>query len=397
MFYLVCDTDKVSSHYIANYDLADANPGLSLRYWQPTNSWFAYCDSTSSVANVSASAAGTAANAKVLLGVRVNGTSLSISVNGAVTTGGVAAAPFTATRLILNKNGTSLGRVYDIESFTTYDVGTAQRVEGELAAKHGITLPAGHPYRLGAPTTAWNHSDDTGLQAWYDFADSSTVTITGAGISSLLNKAVSGGYTLTQGTDAYRPTWDGSTATGRDDSASDGLAITTTVSFTAADHMLLSVCGFSAFAGGYQKRAWNIYAAGALTAGAAFVLGSPNQVRVRSSYNVPVSTADITLFSGYTPPQNTLLGLTHVGTTKTIYNYGTQLSTESNAVNTLLAAVQLKLMVSGDTTMKSFIATSSTSTAIRQKHEGKAAWDKGVQASLDAGHPYKTRPPLITD
>jgi len=396
MLYVVCDTDKVASHYIVNYDVATANPGLGLRYWQPTDSWFAYCDSTASVANVSASAAGTAASQKVLLGVRVNGTTLSISVNGTVTTGGVAAAPFTATRLYINKTGTSLGRVYDIGSFTTYDAGTAQRLEGFLAHKHGITLANGHPYRLSPPTLEWVPTDDSGLTIWYDFADSSTITVTGAGISDLKNKKDPATYNLTQSTDAERPTWDGSVATGRGNAATSSLGITTSVSWTNAAYNILAYCILPNNSASQSQRIYNVLTSG-VNSHLAYVLQNSNELRLRTN-NAGSATYDSVALTGYTAPRTSLLGFKYDGaTTKEIWTEGTRVINHTDAGNTATTGTIFRLLNYSSISLGDFLVTSTTSTAIRQKYEGWLAWKRGIASSLPSDHPYKSRPPLTTD
>ena len=399
MLYVVCDTDKAASHYICGYDINNGQPGLALRYWQPTNSWFAYCDSLTTGVNMSQSAAGTAANQKVLLGVRVNGTVLSMSVNGNVTIGGVAAAPFTATRFGINQNPTrtSLGRVYDIESFTTYDEGTALRIEGELAYKHGITLPAGHPYRSSPPTTAWIPSDDSGLTIWYDFADSSTITVTGAGISDLKNKKNPATYNLTQSTDAYRPTWDGSVATGIANGASPGLSVTASITWSNAAHFALSYCELPAYNGSLTQKLFQV----ANVSGNATVLyvlpSAPNRVAYRQN-NSANAGADATVLSGYTTGRPSLLGALYDGaTTKNIYAEGALLSSDTNVLNTATLGTSMQFLPSGAIVIGDFLVTSATSTAIRQKYEGWLAWKRGLASSLPSNHPYKSRPPLTTD
>ena len=402
MIYVVFDTDKVASHYILNYDTGGSNPGLALRYWQPSNSWFVYCDNTGSTANISASAAGTAAGQKVLLGLLINGTTLSISVNGVWTTGGVAAIPFVASRLIINRSGASLGEVSDIVSYTAYNAGDAQRIEGVLAAKHGIALPNGHPYKVLMPSSAWNHSDDPGLKIWYDLTDASTVTLVGSNISQLLNKAAAGGYTLAQVTDIYRPSWDGATATGRGNASTAGLSITASIPWTNSAYLLLSSSKYGGFNGSFPREYVVKDAGDTLNYHSRVISNVANNLIARVN-NAAGSTGEFTVESGYTADsvlviRSIVFDGNALGIASTWKN-GTATTGASGAnVNPVTGAIFRILTANAiNITLASFVVTSSTSTAIRQKHEGIMAWNKGMQASLDVSHPYKSRPPLLTD
>jgi hypothetical protein len=402
MMYVVARTTKVASHYIANIDtnVGTSNPGLALRYWQPTDSWFAYCNVASNSGNVSTSAAGTAAGAKVLLGIRVSGATFSISVNGAVTTGGVATA-FTATRAILNhENSANLTAVDDSYTVVGYSDVLAQRIEGFLADKHGITLANGHPYRSATPTYAWRHSDDPGLKVWYDFADSSTVTITGAGISNLLNKAASGGYTLTQSTDAYRPTWDGSKATGRATGAAttSGLAITTTVSWTNAAYMTMYTAALGTSSGASSGNIWNARTAGERRHGE-YLQSGVNTLQARTQTSAGTNNN----VESYTPSSDfNIRGLVWSGIAAgahTPYKNGTAFSAYSNASNGNNTGDVFSLLREDTDThsLGSFLVTSSTSTETRLRHEGAMAWDKELQTSLPLDHPYRSRRPIYQE
>jgi hypothetical protein len=304
--------------------------------------------------------------------------------------------------MILGRSGTSLGRIYDIESFTNYDVGTAQRIEGELAAKHGITLPNGHPYRLAAPTTAWTPADDPSLKVWYDFADSSTITITGAGISQITNKAAAGGYTLTQGTDAYRPSWDGSKATGRGNASTAGLAITAAIPWTNTAYLVLSSSQYGGFNGSFPRE-YTVRDAGETINYHTRVISNVANNLIARANSVAGATGEFTVESGYTA--DSVLAIRSMafdggasGSVSTWRNGTATTGLSGSSVNPVTGAV-FRLLTSNATniTLGDFIVTSSVTTAIRQKYEGYLAWKRGLAANLDASHPYKSRPPLTTD
>lgn len=48
-------------------------------------------------------------------------------------------------------------------------------------------------------------------------------------------------------------------------------------------------------------------------------------------------------------------------------------------------------------TMGDVIYTTTSTTSTKQKMEGFEAWKFGLQGSLPGGHPYKSRPPLVSD
>jgi len=58
------------------------------------------------------------------------------------------------------------------------------------------------------PSTAFKPADlGVNMLGWFDASDAGTVVITGAGVSNWINKATGSGLTLTQATDANRPTF----------------------------------------------------------------------------------------------------------------------------------------------------------------------------------------------
>jgi hypothetical protein len=397
MMYVVARSTKVASHYIANIDnhLGINHPGLSLRYWQPTDSWFAYSSVVGTGGSVSNSAVSYTAGTKVLLGVRVSGTSLSMSINGAITTGGTA-VPFTAARAILN-NGNSADLIAVDDSYTVvgYSDSLAQRIEGFLAWKHGITLAAGHPYRTATPTYEWKPSDDPDLKIWYDFADSSTVTITGAGISNLTNKAISGGYTLTQGTDTDRPSWDGSKATARWSSGSSvGLNITASIPWTNSAYTALMTADPTT---GNTTSGPRVFAARTSTTVNHAVFTSAASLL---SYRASTTTlGGQTLLSGYSRGSLRLITTQFDGATnKKAWIAGNSVMNHTSADNGPKLCDNFQLLsADGNNILGDFIVTSSISTSTRQRLEGYLAWKQELQTSLPSDHPYRFRKPVYQE
>jgi hypothetical protein len=230
------------------------------------------------------------------------------------------------------------------------------------------------------------------LLIWYDFADASTITITGAGISQITNKAGGGGFTLTQSTDADRPTWDGIKATGRG-SGGTGLRFVGTVNFTNAAYTALIVAAYPTPNANTQRLL-------SMTDGVNFP-----QHFIASD----VSSTNLSYRASNTSGAPAVAG-TYVADTPLLMAYqfdgAANKKAWKNGINTLDNNVDNGPIVLTDirtlnavTTASAFsiVVTSSTTTAIRQKHEGFQAWQKNLVGSLDASHPYKTRPPLTTD
>jgi hypothetical protein len=275
---------------------------------------------------------------------------------------------------------------------------TRLRHEGVMAWDKGLqtSLPLDHPYRSRRPIyQEWFPSDDPGLLIWYDFADSSTVTITGAGISSLLNKAGGGTYTLTQATDAYRPSWDGSVATGRGVDPLAGLRISTTVNWTNAAYLQLSTGTIGNFNASYARE-W-VTEISLASRSSLFIQNSTNNLRAKNG------TTEWSVETGFTADTSLQMrGRVYDGVqTVTAYKNGLTSGQTGRSAADVTATVGdlFALLCNGATniTLGDFLVTSSTTTAIRQKHEGYLAWKRGLAANLDASHPYKTRPPLTTD
>lgn len=397
MLYVVCASTKVASHFIANIDtaLGTANPGMSVRYWQPTNSWIAYHNVAGTTGSVTASAASYTASTKILLGVRVSGTALSISVNGAVTTGGTATL-FTASRAILNLEASaSFVAVYDSFTATGYSETLATRLEGFLAHKHGITLANGHPYRLSPPTLEWVPTDDSGLTIWYDFADASTITVTGAGISDLKNKKNPATYNLTQSTDAQRPSWDGSYATSRGGTTTAGLTTTTTVSWTNAAYLAFAIAKRSSQPAAHNPLVFETTTGGGTHHG---LFNQQNTDNWRMRASGAASSSGDTNFGAIAYNTNQLLCVNYDGaTTKNGYLNGVLGGTSTTATSASTGTI-MHLMRNGDgTTIGDFLVTSSTDTATRQRLEGYLAWKRGLQSSLPSGHPYRTKKPIYQE
>jgi hypothetical protein len=318
-----------------------------------------------------------------------------MSINGAITTGGTA-VPFTAARAILN-NGNSADLIAVDDSYTVvgYSDSLAQRIEGFLAWKHGITLAAGHPYRTATPTYEWKPSDDPDLKIWYDFADSSTVTITGAGISNLTNKAISGGYTLTQGTDTDRPSWDGSKATARWSSGSSvGLNITASIPWTNSAYTALMTADPTT---GNTTSGPRVFAARTSTTVNHAVFTSAASLL---SYRASTTTlGGQTLLSGYSRGSLRLITTQFDGATnKKAWIAGNSVMNHTSADNGPKLCDNFQLLsADGNNILGDFIVTSSISTSTRQRLEGYLAWKRELQTSLPSDHPYRSRRPIYQE
>lgn len=319
-------------------------------------------------------------------------------------TSGANVNPATGTSLTLLSNGATALVMGDFIVTTTTDDVTRQKYEGYLAWKRGLvgSLPANHPYKYSPPyTSLWTPANDPAAIIWYDFADPFTITITGAGISQVTNKINSGTFALTQSTDANRPTWDGSLATGRTvTGGTTGLNLATTVNFTNSSYMALYTAKFNTFTAA-GSNVWLVTDTGGTNRlHGEFISTSANTLLSRTQAAAVTSNGVET----YTPPESNLniRGLTWSGVaggSHTPYKNGVAFTTYTNAGNNNVigSAVYLLKESSANITMGDFIVTADTSTAMRQKYEGYMAWKRGIFTSLDVTHPYRYRPPAISD
>jgi hypothetical protein len=245
----------------------------------------------------------------------------------------------------------------------------------------------------GAPSELWTPLNDMSRIVWYDFGDASTITITGAGISALVNKANPGTLNLSQATDSHRATWDGTWVTARPTNISTGLNITTTVNFTNAAYLQMHSAILRSNVA-FTGRHWVVVAG----SGRHAVSETSNLNRVSASTSGTTESPNV-IVQDYANNTTTLLGTLFNGsTTKTLYNNGNVTFTDTSAQQSA-GVGSLFQMLSGYAvcSMRDFIITGSITTDTRQKYEGFLAHRAGTQGSLDAGHPFKSRPPFTSD
>jgi hypothetical protein len=233
---------------------------------------------------------------------------------------------------------------------------------------------------------------------WYDFADASTITVTGAGISQITNKAASGGYTLTQSTDASRPSWDGVKATGRDlANVNGGLWCAQTVDWTNAAYLQLSTAQYGNFNGNLSREYRVAEAlAGSTSNHTAWIEGSVNNAASRfnnADTGGFVTESGFTADTGLVIRSRTFSGI--ASGTVTTWKGGTQINTITNAnINPVVGGALGLLARATNITLGDFLVTSQTSTANRQKMEGYLAWKWNISSQLPTSHPYRTVSPI---
>ncbi|MES2982743.1 MAG: hypothetical protein V4727_10550 [Verrucomicrobiota bacterium] len=387
---------------------------------------------------------------------RVN--SLSSST-GTLTTGFLATTVFNGSTHTLYLNGTPSAAIVSTDSFnankvilgarwqkgaiappfwngnfgetiicnTDLSTPDRQKIEGYLAHKWDLAgeLPANHPYKLSSPDSSsskpetlvnlpkketktqelktappkirmWS-PDDISITAWYDAADTSTLTATSDAVSQWRDKSGNGLH-LDQVTAANQPAT-GALINGRNalnftgdamTTASNPFGATINNAFVIAVHkvdslqngILFSLTGSDVHANRWSGHVpWSdgsIYfdCGGAL---------APN--RIGTPYGV--SVGNVVLASFYTSTENNLQQIYKNGSLLVGDSSGHAVSTAGNiSVGGLGPVYQ-------DTTIGEFIIINGTvDDATRQKIEGYLAHKWSLVEKLPADHPYKLSAPI---
>tara|TARA_R110000737_G_scaffold56106_1_gene80177 strand:- start:12686 stop:13471 length:786 start_codon:yes stop_codon:yes gene_type:complete len=251
-------------------------------------------------------------------------------------------------------------------------------------------LPYDHPYRwdgrlFGGPKL-WQ-PDEITTTAWYDAADTATITESGGLVSAWEDKS-GNNNTATQSTGSKQPSVGSSPING-----------VSAINFNGSDNALttaltqLSTCSIYILANAQSKGASQdsnvLGAATSYNSGGAFVstqeYGSGN-------------ASDVVFYTSSLPVQYRYFNGNQLPFTETFdpaihYHEVTSATTESlpytlgnrNATNSSSG-------FKGDIG-EILIFNSVHDSATRQKVEGYLAWKWGIEANLPAAHPYKSSPP----
>jgi len=305
-----------------------------------------------------------------------------------------------------NETVVSVGRV-DYEQpfgdlyemiFVTYGAttDTKQKLEGYIAWKWGYqgNLPVDHPYKSAAPTTGapgtpWLPTDlGANLKGWFDGKDVASVTITGSGVSAWANKGVST-MTLTQGTDANRPTYASNILTFAHGAAATGPHLLATNALTNYDVLIIG----KPFA--YTDTTdWRTL----------IMSGTQNNLILENVSN-HYGTYNTNFFQAGTLSWDNVAGLSYAqisaGNPLLLSRDGSVLvSTGTNPTDTTIAGIGSGGSYSagainqawGDINELFFVPFNS-SIDTRQRLEGYAAWKWSLQGNLPVDHPYKSAAP----
>jgi len=208
----VSNGSQASYSISSNVTYASNNYDLSLPYYGSSDSdVLCFGDCSSNQVKVAASAANPVGSHIWMVNGSEGGSytwnddGTSIATGTLPTTGEVSSCPL-AIGAYAQKCGTALGSFFKgmIGEVIVYNTALSQtneqEVEGILACKWGLQsqLPAGHPWKSSCPsgTESTNLSSISGLSAWYDASDASTVTTTTSSLVSQWNDKSGQGETL---------------------------------------------------------------------------------------------------------------------------------------------------------------------------------------------------------
>lgn len=236
-------------------------------------------------------------------------------------------------------------------------------------------------------TVVWTPADlGSNLLGWFDGADAATVTIAGSGVSAWRNKGVSS-FTLTQGLDAYKPSYAANAVVFADNSsqylaagspplAYDLLIVAKPNSYNDWRTLFLSVSGTT----------------------------TENTILIQNTGQLGIYQATLNQAGGLTWANNTS-GLCYAQ----ISNAGPVLMSRDGGALASTGVAQLGIPLQGVGSSGSFDVHSYTQgfgavyeltfvpynspLDTRQRLEGYAAWKWGLQALLPPDHPYKTAAP----
>jgi hypothetical protein len=337
----------------------------------------------------------------------IGDSSLQFSINGTVENSETGNNGSGATVYDLIGFGTGAnpfdGKIAEIIMVDSLDPDVRQRIEGYLAWKWGLEseLPYEHPYKFEKPSQgttprAWLPSDIT-TAAWYDAADTDTITESSGDVSQWDDKSGNNNH-ITQGSSSLQPTHLGDSidfVSGQNlikSSASNVLNANGKCSLfmvhdlldpSTSSQLFIQIFSNNSTAGGdLERRPRSFYAKAADT----FNIGTAEAVAGAIS-DISTKTG-LGVISYYTDD-----------TDEYVYLNGAFEGTHTVVLDSTTTSSSLRV---GDLNNQNLTIThreiiliaDEISTETRQRIEGYLAWKWGLESELPYGHPYKNGAPL---
>jgi len=281
-----------------------------------------------------------------------------------------------------------------------------ERLEGYLAHKWGTTanLPADHPFKSSPPTTRlWTPADiGSALSLWLDANDASTITLNSGTVSQWRDKSGNGRH-ANQATASQQPTYTAGGQNGRavlSFDGGDGLIIPSTALLPAGNSGFFMQFAFRpTFSGSSYGAIFGNYPAG-------------NLEIMTSSQNIPYivpwgvyNGTELDLVPTTYSSKNYNIGISRQNGQVTGFTDGSQNSTVANSTSVYLGGNTASTWSVGYNTSGSealqgnayeyVVASTTLSTADRQRLEGYLAHKWGMTADLPSDHPFKSSPPTV--
>lgn len=316
----------------------------------------------------------------------------------------------------------SVGEV--IHYNTALDTTQRQQVEGYLATKWGLqgSLPSDHPYKTNAfgalppfpevpflPKAATNGvftpNSIGNLQAWFDAADSSTVSVSGSSITQWRDKS-SNAYSVAQPTASNQPSYSYNLQNKK-----NGIQFSTISFLYAAGSSMpnfttgAATTVFIAAKNASTNTGWNIFN----TIWFVGINGGTQRYHLSFNQNTTDGTTLYTngilvgqvTSNAVAPSSNAILGFTASSTSATIHTNGssdtysgTSLPAANNTTYFMFGDARNDANASSDTVIYEMVGYNVQLNIVqRQQIEGYLAWKWGLVANLPSTHPYKLFPP----
>lgn len=248
--------------------------------------------------------------------------------------------------------------------------------------------------RSGRPAF-WSPLNDPGLVAWWNPQDTGKITLNSGNVASFIDE--SNQQTAAQATSAKQPSYS-STINGLAALGATGTQFLNTSSFT-------------------QPAAWTVCAVAqpANITGSLGIIGGDNTGARQAQYLVTSSATlqSIAFNTAGGPFTSSASGLTtaaHVvsairGATSIMAALdGTNATSTTTSLTPSSFTTPLSLVAvntSGGSNFNGLIGdvvlTATATTSVKQKCEGFMAWKYALQGNLPGSHPYKSRPPYVSD
>lgn len=254
--------------------------------------------------------------------------------------------------------------------------------------------------------TPANLSSET-LSVWLDAADLSTITVSENRVSQWRDKSGNNAH-ATQTTAANQPAYSQTEFFGLPgitfDGSNDSLSIPTTQIQNTTHGVYWVFVRRGAGTGDAYRPSVGVLA-GATDRGALHYVKNSNNLGASYPYfNGPSSVSyDLSSGTAYNNTNAQVMAFQSNVTGWGVWRNGSLEGTTNGiaAPNTtnlgFTLAAQANPLRFSNITMTDFILLRTTNTSIRQIVEGYLAWNRGLTANLPTAHPFKNRPPLVSD